>query len=187
MSDDAKNTTPETVDPTVTSPAESADAGTPAASETAATTDDAAPTWDGEFDADRAARLVANLRSEKAALKSELAEVKKALSEKEEASTAELQRLLERSEKAERELNELRTKSLISAQLREHGLPEDLAEFVPGGTEEEIVSRVAKLAEKFGPKPLAGKPRAKLVPGEGGEVKPSFDPEAIAEKIRKSL
>src|SRR5690606_39588464 len=52
------------------------------------------------------------------------------------------------SEKAEQELAQLKTQSFIASALREHGLSEDLSEFVSGGSEEEIKAKVAKLAEK---------------------------------------
>src|SRR5690606_41364792 len=93
------------------------------------------------------------------------------------------------SEKAEQELAQLKTQSFIASALREHGLSEDLSEFVSGGSEEEIKAKVAKLAEKLGTTPVVpGKPKPKLVPGDGsGAAAPDFDPEAIAAKIRKRL
>ena len=186
MADGHDEVMPENIDSAETSP-DTAEA--PGDTASAETTEDKAPKWDGDFDPERAAKLVANLRSEKAELKRELDELKKALGEKEEAGKSETQKLLERAEKAEKELAQLRTQSFIASALREHGLSDDLAEFVSGGTEEEIKAKVAKLAEKLGPKPtVPGKPRAKLVPGEGSEAAPAeFDPEAIAAKVRKQL
>lgn len=178
------------VDSAVTSPDTAEAPGETASSEIVETpAEDKAPKWDGEFDPDRAAKLVANLRSEKDELKRELAELKKALSEREEVGKSELAQLRERAEKAEKELAQLKTQSFIASALREHGLSEDLSEFVSGGSEEEIKAKVAKLAEKLGPTPVVtGKPKPKLVPGEGSEAAaPDFDPEAIAAKIRKRL
>lgn len=185
---DGQNEMPDAAtESTETSPADVAEPGAPSPATDAP--EEKAPKWDGEFDPDRAAKLVSNLRGDNEKLKKELAELRSALGEKEQATKSELQKLIDRAETAEKELSKLRTQSLISAKLREHGLPDDLSEFVSGSTEDEITAKVEKLAEKFGPKaPVPGKPRPKLVPGEGsGTGRPDFDPEAIAKKIRERI
>ncbi len=75
----------------------------------------------------------------------------------------------------------------VTQALHAAGLPDDLADLVPGTTEGEIASGVKRLAE------LAGKAKRKqstparggLQPADGTEPAPAFDPVAIARKARR--
>lgn len=151
--------------------------------------DDKSPGWEGDFDEDRAKRLVTNLREETKKTKDELAELRKKLHEKEDAEKSEYQRLQERAERAESELNETRSALLVAEVSKEYGVP---AELLTGKDREEIEAKAKALSEWAGAakRPaddVPGKPRPKLVSGTGapdtdGEA---FDPMATAKKIRE--
>lgn len=164
----------------------------PAPVETASPKNDTAseskgPGWDGDFDPERAARLVTNLRDESKKAKEELAELRKRLSEKEDAEKSEFQRLQERAERAETELNQTRSALLVAEVSKEYGVPADL---LTGANREEIEARAKALAEWAGAakRPaddVPGKPKPKLVPGAGAVDEGSpFDPNAAAARIR---
>lgn len=150
--------------------------------------DDKGPGWEGEFDPDRAARLVTNLREESKKTKDELAELRKKLAEREDAEKTELQRIQERAERAEAELNQTRSALLVAEISKEFGVPADL---LTGSNREEIEARAKALAEwaGSGKRPaddVPGRPKPKLVPGSGGSASDAepFDPAATAAKIR---
>lgn len=151
--------------------------------------EDKSPGWEGDFDEERAKRLVTNLREEQGKTKAELAELRKKLAEKEDAEKTEFQRLQERAERAETELNQTRSALLVAEISKEYGVPADL---LTGSNREEIEARAKALAEWAGPgkRPaddVPGRPKPKLVPGSGiaadGDAE-SFDPAATAAKIR---
>lgn len=148
-------------------------------------TDGKSPGWEGEFDPDRAARLVTNLRDESKKAKDELAELRKKLAEREDAEKSELQRIQERAERAEAELNQTRSALLVAEVAKEYGVPADL---LTGSNREEIEARAKALADWAGAKRPAeevpGKPKPKLVPGSGSDNSEAFDPAATAAKIR---
>ncbi|GAA4981266.1 hypothetical protein [Actinopolymorpha pittospori] len=153
------------------------------------TAEGSAPKWEGDFNPDRAARLVDNLRGDNAKLKETLGDLQKRLGEKEDAEKTELQRIIERAEKAEREAAEHRTALTVAKAAREHGVPDELLGFLSGANEEEIQAKAKLLAEKLGTAgktpELPGKPKPKLVPGNGSDADPGdLDPHAIAERIR---
>lgn len=158
---------------------------TPAKSDTA---EGKGPGWEGDFDPDRAARLVTNLREESKKAKDELAELRKKLTDKEDAEKSEFQRLQERAERAETELNQTRSALLVAEVSKEYGVPADL---LTGSNREEIEARAKALAEwaGAGKRPaddVPGRPKPKLVPGNGAATESSetFDPVATAAKIR---
>lgn len=148
-----------------------------------------AGSWDGDFDADRAKRLVENLRAEKKKAQDELTEARKRLGEKEDAEKSELQRIQERAERAERELSETRQSLLVATVAKKHGVPESL---LSGSTEEEIEAKAVALAEWAGStkKPaddVPGRPRPRLAPGNGSDAEPvEEDVAEIVKKIRGS-
>lgn len=142
--------------------------------------------WDGEFDPERAARLVTNLRDESKKAKDELAELRKKLAEKEDAEKSEFQRLQERAERAESELNQTRSALMVAEVAKEYGVPADL---LTGSNREEIEARAKALAEWVGQKrpaeELPTKPKPRLIPGNAtGSADTDFDPNAMAQKIR---
>ncbi|WGH20297.1 scaffolding protein [Arthrobacter phage MaGuCo] len=171
------------------------------------------PPWGDDFDAERAWRLVQNLRGELSDVKAELVTTKKdrdtaqterdalkdgAGSESEKVTAAE-----KRAAEAERALH-------VERALRKHPDLADYADLLTGDTEEEIVAKADRLAaigkkggdpaaddkdqSKDGSKPgaeasgdddgLPGKPTPDLKPGHGGDAKTPFDAEAIAKAAR---
>ncbi|WGH21354.1 scaffolding protein [Arthrobacter phage Emotion] len=93
--------------------------------------DKSTPPWGDDFDAAKAWTLIQNLRSDKETLKTERDEAQTKLQASKDAE--------DRAVKAERELWTERA-------LRKHPEAEDLAEFLTGDTEEEILTKAAKLA-----------------------------------------
>jgi polyhydroxyalkanoate synthesis regulator phasin len=149
---------------------------------------DKSPGWEGEFNPDRAARLVSNLREESKKAKDELTELKSKLAEKEDAEKSELQRIQERAERAEAELNATRSALLIAEVAKEYGVPADL---ISGKDREEIEARAKALADWAGASKrpaddVPSRPKPKLVSGAGasGNDDEPFDPVATAAKIR---
>lgn len=165
------------------------------------------PPWGDDFDAERAWRLVQNLRTELAdvkgdrdAIKTERDDLKKgAGSESEKIAAAE-----QRAAEAERALH-------VERAIRKHPDLADFADLLTGDTEEEVLAkadRLAAIGKKGGdpaaddkgdakgddPKPdaekqgdddgLPGKPTPDLKPGHGGEPNTPFDAEAIAKAAR---
>lgn len=175
---------------------------------TGATTEDEggkAPEFEGDFDAEKAQRLVANLRAEVVTLKERTAAITaerddfKAAAEKtgDDRDKA-LKAALDRAEAAERSLA-----------IKKHNLPDEIVEEFADyltGTAEEVDAKAAKLAARLAPKteepgePAGGegeepveeppapveRPKPALTPGHGGEVTPDFDPVAIAKAARRS-
>ena len=155
-----------------------------------------APEFEGDFDAEKAKRLVANLRGEVAALTTERDSFKTDLdSFKEAAEKTGVERetalaaAIERAATAEREVA-----------LAKHDLPEDVlkdfADYLTG-TPEEVEAKATKLAARFkkveetvepteeAPKAApVTRPKAALVPGNGDDAPKAFDAKAIAEKAR---
>lgn len=150
--------------------------------------DDKGPGWEGDFDEERAKRLVINLREEKKKAADELAELRKKLAEKEDAEKSEFQRLQERAERAESELNETRSALLVAEIAKEFGVP---AALLTGKDREEIEAKAKALSEWAGAakRPaddVPGKPKPKLVNGNGAsDDGEAFDAMATAKKIRE--
>ncbi|MGK5520313.1 hypothetical protein ACSNN9_13255 [Micromonospora sp. URMC 107] len=132
-----------------------------------------ATTWDGPFDADRAARLVENLRRE-------LAEAKSALATERERA-AELEKVV-----ASRDLADART-----AAVAKHAVPASLAGYITGDNAEEIEASAAKIAADFSAArtttedPLSGLPKPQLTPGRAANdaAGGGYDPAEVARRI----
>lgn len=144
-----------------------ADPGTPAPAP-------AAPKWEGEFDPERAARLVANLREELADYKSKHGTAQAKLTEYERAQMSDAEKLTAERDSALSELTQLRREMNVSAALRKHGLSDEMAEFLTGDTADEIEARAAKLASAIPAKPADDIAETQLphtlpVPGNGGD------------------
>ncbi|GAA2609575.1 hypothetical protein SMC26_39415 [Actinomadura fulvescens] len=149
---------------------------------TAAPTEDG-PKWDGEFDAGRAARLIANLREESKGYKSELAEVKAKLAEREQAEMSEAEKLAQRATQAESELAKVRRDLAVNAAIRKHGLSENAAELLTGETAEEIDARAEKLAALIPAKTDADTPLPATLPIPGNGA----DPAAVSQLTREDV
>lgn len=190
---DTENTSP--------APAESTE-GTKPAESTEGT--EGAP-WGDDFDAERAWKLVQNLRKEKDELKVDRDRIKDELqASKSSTDPDKLTAAETRAKEAERAL-------YLERVYRAH--PEldadDFRDFLTGDTEEEITAKAERLARLGKPKegteegtegdpapagsgaaggdttPPPGKPTPSLVPGHGGEEAPAFDPVAIARAARR--
>lgn len=132
-----------------------------------------APKWDGDFDADRAARLVANLRAEVADYKTKFSAANEKITAFEQAQMTDIEKASKRAEDAETALREMTRRAAVADALRKHGLSDDDAEWLTGDTAEEIDARAARVAERMGSKPTPGKsagvPPTLPIPGNGGE------------------
>lgn len=148
-----------------------------------------APVFDGEFDATRAAKLVENLRLENAELKKRAAAATPVAKEPKPGDTptdpryTELENRLAAAEKrdAERAAKELRGRIA-----EESGVPADL---LIGNDETSLkayADQLTKWAADQAVNPLRGRPRARLVPGTGGQDPDGgFDPAAIAKAAHR--
>lgn len=158
--------------------------------------------WGDDFDAERAWKLVQNLRSERDTLKSERDSLKgerDALTTERDGLKTELQTKTEELEKTSKETaRELALQKV----LRKHPELEEFADLLTGDTEEELASKAERLAAIGKPKEpadgekpggeqkpdepeLPGKPTPNLTPGHGGEESTPFDPTAIALAARQ--
>lgn len=153
------------------------------------------PVFEGAFDAERAARLVANLRADLDKVRGELTTTKQALDAREDAEKSDLQKAQDRIKALESDLVKVTTESLRSRIAAKHNLPEDLIGFLTGDTEAEIEAKAEALA-KFAPKKeteetqevIPGKPTTRLVPGHStGDVAPAPDLRAMADAIRDGV
>ena len=135
------------------------------------------PPWGDDFDAERAWRLIQNLRQEKDALKARKDDPEKLSAAEQRAKEAERALYLERAFRKYPELD-----------------ADDFRDFLTGETEEEILAKAERLARLGKPKeeapasdpaPTPNKPTPSLVPGHGGEERPAFDPVAIAKAARR--
>lgn len=159
--------------------------------------------WGDDFDAERAWKLVQNLRTERDGLKAErdgLKTERDALVTERDGLKTELQTKTEELEKTSKETaRELALQKV----LRKHPELEDFADLLSGDTEEELTSKAERLAALGKPKAPAdgenkdaeqkpetpeipGKPTPSLTPGHGGEENAPFDPVAIAKAARRN-
>lgn len=136
--------------------------------------------FDGEFDEDRAKRLIENLRSEKANLQTQLADqapLVQAAKEAEEAQKTELQRANERAEQLANDNNRL----LLEAIAAKHGIAEEDYDLLGSGTREELESRAQRLAARTAPAPTVDaappsqRPVASMRPGASPTPPPVED------------
>jgi hypothetical protein len=163
--------------------------------------------FSGEFDAERASRLIENLRQEVASLKEERTTLKSEKQEREDAEKTELDRLKDRLAAAENETKEARRAHSVSKAQAKHGLSDEEAEeFLSGlDDEEKILARAERLAGLRGPgsqeenggdendegdeggqDDLPSKPKPNLRPGSGGsEDSGEIDEDAIVEAARE--
>jgi chromosome segregation ATPase len=164
------------------------------------------PPWGDDFDAERAWRLVQNLKSERDGLRSEVADLK---TERDNLKT-EAGSETDKVKAAQKDADDVRRELWIERALRKHPeIDEDYIDFLSGDTEDEINAKAERLAkigkkaeapkddEKDGGKDaddsddsgdddedLPGKPKPDLKPGHGGDSPESTDPAAIALEVR---
>lgn len=155
---------------------------------------EAAP-WGDDFDKDRAWKTITTQRAEAKALRAELAEFQAAKKAAEDASKTEAEKLAERTTAAESDLAASRREVWALRAAVKHALPDDLADFLTGDTEEAVMKQAERLAgftTKGDDKPtpadgLPTKPVPDLKPGDKGiDDTGPFDPLAAAEAARKA-
>lgn len=167
--------------------------------QTAPTEPAKAPKFEGEFDPERAARLVENLRKEIEDLKADKSALARELQQREDAEKSDAEKTADRLKAAEEAARKAQRDLYVERAARTHSLPDDLVEFLTGETEEEIAAKAERLA-KFGsaktedPNPAddeqapAGvpqhRPEPSLTPGHGGAATEPFDPKAVAQAAR---
>lgn len=126
---------------------------------------------EGEFDADRAARTIAQQRKVEAELRAELKAYRDAQKAAEDAEKTEVQRLAEAKAALENELNGMKRSQAVSEALRGAGLDLELSEFVTADEPEAIAQQVAKLAQTIGRTPVT--PAERRVPAPGVDSTPA--------------
>ncbi|MGO4251234.1 hypothetical protein AB4Y81_03115 [Paenarthrobacter sp. TAF1] len=162
--------------------------------------------WGDDFDAEKAWRLVQNLRAEVTGLKTERDDLKTErdnLKVEKDASDSEgkteIQKLTDRLAELEKTAKEKDRDVALQKVLRKHPELEEFSDLLTGETEDELMSKAERLAkigkpadgdnpaDKDGEKPaeLPGTPKPNLVPGHGGDAPAPFDPDAIAKAARE--
>jgi hypothetical protein len=160
--------------------------------------------WGEDFDAEKAWRLVQNLRAEVTGLKGERDALKTERDnlkvEKENAATegkSELQKLQDRLADIEKTAKDREREVALQKVLRKHPELEDFADLLTGETEDELMSKAERLAKIGKPADgdndadnggnsaeLPGSPKPALKPGHGGDAPVPFDPDEIAKAAR---
>lgn len=153
-----------------------------------------APPWGDDFDAERAWKLVQNLRADNEKKTAKLHDFEKAAADKAEAEKTELERAIARAEKAEKSLADRDAAERRKAVLDKHGLDETDAAFLLGVADDELDAKAEALATRLGvskkdaAEEIPGKPKPKLLPGHAtGDAEPDFDPIALADSVRKGF
>jgi len=160
--------------------------------------------WGDDFDAEKAWRLVQNLRAEVAGLKTERDDLKTERDnlkvEKDAAADegkSELQKLQDRLAEIEKTAKDREREVALQKVLRKHPELEDFSDLLSGETEDELMSKAERLAKIGKPADgenadkgdstaeLPGTPKPNLVPGHGGDAPAPFDPDAIAKAARE--
>lgn len=174
-----------TTDTKTTEPgSKSTESTSTAPASTADTAKGKAPEWDGDFNPERAARLVANLREDLAKRDADLKTLREQIGAKgdtEKSLQDRLAALESRAEKAERDL-------LVATAAKAHGIPEDLVSFLTAKTAEDLDAQAKALAAhvKAPADDVPGKPKPKLTPGHAPDNDTTgFDPHKVAEAIRR--
>ncbi|MDG4751702.1 hypothetical protein O7630_12185 [Micromonospora sp. WMMD718] len=143
--------------------------------ETETTTAEAGTVWNGEFDPERAARLVAALRRD-------LAEAKAKLEAKDGELTASTTRVAELE-------GQIRSRDIADHRaevIQRHRIPEAAADFVTGETAEEIEASAAKVASALvASATLPELPKPRLTPGRAANdaAGDAYDPAELARRI----
>ncbi len=168
-------------EPTTTT---SAPAGAATPENTPSTTDAKGAEFEGEFDKDRAAKLVENLRADKAKMAERLAAFEKAEHDAKEAQMSEVEKAQAAVARLEAEIAKRDTvlADMTAAQQRRdilarHKIEEDddIKALLEGVPADKLEARVAALVKLRGParesaaEAIPGKPAALLTPGHQGQ------------------
>lgn len=167
--------------------------------------------WEGDFDEEKAKRLVDNLDAEIAELKATHATALAAVTAERDDFKAAAEKTGEDRDKALAEALKRAEEAERTLAISKHNLPEDvLEEFADylTGTPAEVEAKAAKLAARLAPAPSSSddpdgdkatdpdpkdappatppaRPRPDLKPGHGGEEPPVVDTAEIARKARQ--
>lgn len=142
--------------------------------------------WGDDFDPATAWRALTAAREAEKTAKTKLSAFEKAEQEKADAELSELEKL--RKEFAA--LTAEKTALARTTQLNELGLDKALHGFITAETPEAIAEQVETLKAALGtpapadPAPVTTRPQPQLSPGQGGDTKGAFDPDAIVASIR---
>jgi hypothetical protein len=179
---------PEPVQPADSTPTPDAAASTaPAAPET--------PPWGADFDPSRAWSLIQGLRGDKEKLSGKVSAFEKAAQERADAEKTEVQRAIERAERAEKAVADREAADKRRAVISKHGLGDEDAAFLAGVSDDDLDARAQALAARLGvgkatdaAEAIPGKPTPTLTAGhESSDAAEAFDPLALAEKVHKRL
>jgi len=164
-----------------------APAGAPAGQEVGAPDAPAeTPPWGTDFDAERAWKLVQNLRADKERAAQERDTFRQKATEYETAQMTEAEKAAAALAEAQKTAETSTTEVLRLRALVKHGLDEEDLDLLGSGTAEEIDARAARLAARSSaPKTPAGrKPQERLRGGGDPDVEPAVDPIRAADQIR---
>jgi hypothetical protein len=147
-------------------PDENPPANTDPADLAAASTEDAgtAAPWGDDFDAARAWKLIENLRADNAKTKAKLSDYDKAEQARADAEKTELQRAVERAERAEKSLSDRDAADRRKTVLSKHGLSDEDAVFLAGVADDDLDAKAEALAKRLGVG--ARKDAAEDIPGK---------------------
>lgn len=163
------------------------------------------PPWGEDFDAEKAWRLIQNLRADKDGLTEKVDSLTTELQESQKTAETATEKLTA----AEKARDEATHGLSIQKALRAHPDLEGYEEFLTGEDEEAILAKAARLSkigakdDEDDPKPdgekppkgdddddddsdLPGRPNPSLKPGHGGDSPAPFDAEALAREARES-
>ena len=121
------------------------------------------PEFDGEFDAEKAKRLVSNLRGDVDRYKvqvADLSEKARKLDDIEESKKSELEKLADKLSTAESRAQTAEANLLRYSVAAAKGVPSDAVDRLRGETEEELAADADKLLELLRPQPITGVPNA---------------------------
>jgi hypothetical protein len=177
-----------------------ADSATPAPAPTETASTEAAsteaPPWGDNFDPSRAWSLIQGLRGDKEKLTGKVSAFEKAAQERADAEKTELQRVMERAERAEKAMADREAADKRAAVLNKHGLGADDAAFLAGVSDDDLDARAQQLAARLGvaksaqdaAEAIPGKPTPRLTAGhESADAPEAFDPLALADKVHRRL
>jgi hypothetical protein len=146
--------------------------------------------WGDDFNAERAWKLIENLRADNAKSKARVTEFETAAQARADAEKSELERAVARAEAAEKSLADREAAGRRKDVLSKHGLTDDDAAYLAGISDDELDAKAEALAARLGltkkdaAEEIPGKPAPKLTPGhETGDAAGDFDPMAIAKAI----
>jgi hypothetical protein len=152
---------------------------------------EAKPPWGEDFDPERAWSTITAQREAEKQLRAELAKFQKAQKEAEDASKSDTERLAEQVASRESELGATRRELWSLRAIAKHNIPADLAEFLTGDSEEAVMERAKRLAEKIkstAPAAPSSRPTPRLAPGDNADdASAGFDAAAVVEAARKSF